>query len=742
VAHQAGSRWVSTLDVDSIRKKFELMAGIVNIVNESKTVVLIVTMVLKDVEPGGDAVETEATAISVFRYLVHLLRNFAMTDPELAEVCEIRGLQINGTIATRVDLPSFYSAAMPLFSKSQWHYDIACSIAEHAPKVVGFNSYVWNVKDLLLVSYFLKALLKDVVIVFGGPECYEVDESRRMLGYHRQISAIVRGEGEISFRDLLRFYLLGKGDLDQIPFLTYRKGRGVVESSSTLMLKNLDDIPSAVLSQIPSEIVQSNVHFPHISMAISRGCPIGCKFCMFSAGLIENTQVRTHSKERIIEELKFLRHVGVQGIDFLDATFAAQKDLVVHILRYLLDEYVTCKVAFEQKLDAMHSSVLDLVEELMRQGRIAFLDVGLQSTNEKALKLMSRRNNLKKLEDNLRKMAIASAGGSKVPTCIDLMAGLPGDDFAGYLGSIDYVVNYLRLEVYPSAQFFCAPLAVIPGTAFRRDAEELGLVYEPVPPYTVFSTNTNSARDIRRSKSVIQSLLVLGPVLQVLHDHEIPTRGVFHEIFTDEYFVNLEALGWDNPLSHLFAVTRRLGHVFGAKLEANPNREVLLERIEYLYAVQVSAHADRVHGALLQVPSLVSSPFVRKLHPSATGVADMWAGETFRPLSPIDGAHVFRFAHGRALGLLDAAASLDESVRSKRFVFDFHERGVETPVAYLAISGGRVLAFSEWSFEFLQRLYSGDAPLDPGAMQTDGVSSQEIRATLIAFSRSGLLHRN
>ncbi len=68
---------------------------------------------------------------------------------------------------------------------------------------------------------------------------------------------------------------------------------------------------------------------------------------------------------------------------------------------------------------------------------------------------------------------------------VDLIIGLPGDTVESVRRGIDYVH---RSGLYSQVQVF--NLAVLPGTSFREEAKQLGLVYQDRPPYYVLETPT------------------------------------------------------------------------------------------------------------------------------------------------------------------------------------------------------------------------------------------------------------
>ena len=74
---------------------------------------------------------------------------------------------------------------------------------------------------------------------------------------------------------------------------------------------------------------------------------------------------------------------------------------------------------------------------------------------------------------------------------VDLIVGLPGDTVA----SVRRGMHYLRDgNLFNDIQVF--NLAVLPGTAFREESEQLGLRFQPRPPYYVLQTPALSRTDL------------------------------------------------------------------------------------------------------------------------------------------------------------------------------------------------------------------------------------------------------
>ena len=124
--------------------------------------------------------------------------------------------------------------------------------------------------------------------------------------------------------------------------------------------------------------------------------------------------------------------------------------------------------------------------DLLAAAGFSWFEIGLQSTNPRALQIMNRPTHIKRLAKGAK--CLKQRG---IVPAIDLIVGLPGDDLQGFSRSVQFVAeNNLADDI----QVF--PLSVLPGTDFRRNSRELGLRFDKLPPYTVIENATFSADDM------------------------------------------------------------------------------------------------------------------------------------------------------------------------------------------------------------------------------------------------------
>src|SRR6516165_870152 len=96
-------------------------------------------------------------------------------------------------------------------------------VREHNPDVLGLSVMTFQRKTAFKIIELVRSLRPDVKVVVGG-----YDPSLAPDAYQRASSGvdfIVRGKGELTFRELLRTFENGQ-DLRSIAGLTFREGDG------------------------------------------------------------------------------------------------------------------------------------------------------------------------------------------------------------------------------------------------------------------------------------------------------------------------------------------------------------------------------------------------------------------------------------------------------------------------------------------------------------------------------------
>lgn len=171
------------------------------------------------------------------------------------------------------------------------------------PEVVGISAYTATINAALEVAKVAKKLNPDVVVVMGGVHptfMYEeiFTQNPDLVDY------IVRGEGEVTFPELLKAIENGQ-DLMEVQGIAYTQNGEIVVTSDRPLIEDLDTIRPAWdlvdYSKYPLHVLEGS----RIGIVFaSRGCDKECTFC--SQQKLWRQTCRSRSTEAFIKDVTYL----------------------------------------------------------------------------------------------------------------------------------------------------------------------------------------------------------------------------------------------------------------------------------------------------------------------------------------------------------------------------------------------------------------------------------------------------
>lgn len=387
--------------------------------------------------------------------------------------------------------------------------DILMEIYKRKPDVLCFSCYIWNIRYVEELVREYHKLCPNVPIWLGGPEVSF--ETTAFLESHPQVTGIMIGEGEETFRELCAYYIgqSVKGlDLDKEKSLKQIKGIAYRENHTDIRSKkdglNRKDAIRQVITTLPRTVMDMRkLPFCYEKMEdfsnriiyyeSSRGCPFSCSYCLSSV----DKKLRFRDFEQVKEELAFFIEQKVPQIKFVDRTFNCNHTHAMEIWRFIKerDNGIT-NFHFEISADLLNEEELRLISD-MRPGLIQ-LEIGVQSTNEVTVKEIHRTMKWERLKETVKTIQ----GFRNIHQHLDLIAGLPFEDYATFQKSFDDVY-----ELQPE-QLQLGFLKVLKGSYMYEHASEYGICYHDSPPYEVFSTNWLSFEEVIRLKRIEEVLEV------------------------------------------------------------------------------------------------------------------------------------------------------------------------------------------------------------------------------------------
>lgn len=352
--------------------------------------------------------------------------------------------------------------------------DILEDIYRRKPDAIGFSCYIWNIGMVEKLMGELHKLLPQLPVFLGGPEVtYDADKLLRKYPY---LTGIFIGEGEATFAQVVKYYVKKNPEsLEDIPGLMLRSG--MTPERKPL---NLTDVPFLYDDMAP--FTNRIIYYE-----TQRGCPFRCSYCLSS---IDKT-VRFRDIEVVKRELAFFLEKKVKQVKFVDRTFNCNHDHAMAVWQYLYehDNGVT-NFHFEIAGDILREDEIALVAK-MRPGLVQF-EIGVQSTNTDTLREIRRVMDIGKL----KQVVAALKAAHNVHIHLDLIAGLPYEDYDSFARSFDdvYAMEPEQLQL--------GFLKVLKGSYMAEMAESYGLVYTDYAPYEVLYTNWLSFTEICRLKRI------------------------------------------------------------------------------------------------------------------------------------------------------------------------------------------------------------------------------------------------
>jgi MoaA/NifB/PqqE/SkfB family radical SAM enzyme len=343
-------------------------------------------------------------------------------------------------------------------------------ILSREPWLVGFTCCLWNIERTLWIAQQVKQARPDVRIVVGGPE---ITSDNAWVLRRPELDYAVIGEGEQTFAELLEALRHDPTPSRPIPGLAVLPQGGPVSLRSPL--RDLNAISSPYLEGILDAADEKL-----LLLETTRGCRFRCKFCYYPKSYDAQYFL---SPEKIIANLAHAARRGAREVTLLDPTLNQRRDFA-DFLRLLARHNPDWEFTYSAELRSEGIGAEEA--RLLREANFNEIEIGLQSLDPKAQELMGRKVNLKSFERGAR--AMIDAG---INLRVDLILGLPGDTVDSVRRGIDYLQ---RSRLYTEMQVF--NLSILPGTAFRQEAETLGLVFQPRPPYYVLETPTLTTEDL------------------------------------------------------------------------------------------------------------------------------------------------------------------------------------------------------------------------------------------------------
>ena len=347
------------------------------------------------------------------------------------------------------------------FTINQNVRDIANEILIQQPRILGIGVYIWNTDASLALVNIIKKVSPNTIIVLGGPEVSYESETQSIC---QQADFVFKGESDFAFYEFCKQVLIEK----KLP-------------SEKFIKPNLPEIKNIALpyKYYSDEDIKNRV----IYVEASRGCPYKCEYCLSSL----DASVRNFDIDLFLSEMDTLIERGLRQFKFVDRTFNLSPSISTKILQFFLDRIdKDLFLHFELVPDRLPNELKALIEKFPK-GSLQF-EIGIQTFNPEVSKLVSRRQDYKKIDENFKYLR-AHTG---VHTHADLIAGLPGETMESFARGFDTL-----LELSPD-EIQVGILKRLKGTPIIRHDASMQMQYQDFSPFQILQTKDLSYFEIQQ----------------------------------------------------------------------------------------------------------------------------------------------------------------------------------------------------------------------------------------------------
>jgi radical SAM superfamily enzyme YgiQ (UPF0313 family) len=341
-------------------------------------------------------------------------------------------------------------------------------VREFEPDLVGLSVMTFQRRTAMRIAEFVRELRPGVRIAVGG---YDPSLAFEAYCENPGVDFIVRGEGEITFRELLRAMEAG-GGFAQISGLSYRENGRVYHNP---------DRPVSYLTggeiRPPRRDARVLGGYTMLGRQVdvvetSRGCTFDCSFC----SIIEMRGRNFHAYDlsRVIADIRDAREHGARAI------FLVDDNITLNIHRFEM----LCRKIVEEKLNdinyivqAMTSSIAnhgDTLAPLMRKAGFRYVFLGIENVLNADLGFLRAQSKNEERSNghivgNATLKAIDYIHRNKMYVVGGLIVGNPDDTPESIEANLEFARRYVD---WPYIQH----PTPYPRTPMTRELKEQGLI--------------------------------------------------------------------------------------------------------------------------------------------------------------------------------------------------------------------------------------------------------------------------
>ena len=326
------------------------------------------------------------------------------------------------------DKDRFDATTLPKF-KTLWDSQID-ELLEYNPDLFGFNLNNTNKHSMEYMLKIIKKKRPDIPIVVGGSSCSWWEHWLRNIP---EIEAVVSGEGEYAFLELLENYKK-TGKPGHVKSVAIRDVNGYPyledEGERKRKTEDFDRLPFPDYSDFPMDLYRTP---GEVAIQGSRGCVAKCTFC-FETNYWRNW--RQKSANTLYREMKtmFTRY-GAKSFHYVDSLINGDVKLLTDLCNKVIDDPEIENFRFFGYARVHRQQTRELLAKYAKAG-ITYMSYGIESGSNRVLKNMKKGTNREICSQNLRDSALEN-----IYTHANWIVGYPTETILDHLQSLIFTYN-------------------------------------------------------------------------------------------------------------------------------------------------------------------------------------------------------------------------------------------------------------------------------------------------------------
>jgi len=322
------------------------------------------------------------------------------------------------------------------------------------PDIIGFQCYTFDIFKVKDYAEFIKQNFSNIKIILGGPHPTTLPEETLDF-FENLIDYIFLSEAENSLIDFCN----GK-DITEIKGIGYidRITKKKVYSYPNLE-DDIDKFGMPAWDIIKPETYPPAQHgavfekFPIAPIMLTRGCPFHCTFC--AGNIIMGRKIRKRSIANILNEIKYLYdNHGIREFHIIDDNCSCDRIFFKNFLKELKDLKLDISWATPNgiRMDSLDDEML----ELMKSTGLYLISLGIESGNDRILKIMKKSNTVEKI-----RKYVDLINRHKIDIAAFFILGFPGETKSEIETTIKFSLelpiiraNYFTFLPFPGTEVY------------------------------------------------------------------------------------------------------------------------------------------------------------------------------------------------------------------------------------------------------------------------------------------------